>query len=55
MIRFEKRGMEDIMNLEMWRKFQPESDGIDTINDAERPQLHVIQLSARSSSIDMAT
>ena len=46
MIRFETRGMEDIMN--------PESDGIDTLNDAERPQLLVVQLSARSSSVDVA-
>ena len=54
-MRFKKRGMEDIMNPEMWSKFQLESDGIDTLNDAKRPQLLVIQLFARSSSIDMAT
>ena len=36
-MRVKERGMEDIMNAEMWRKFQPKSDGVDTLNDAKRP------------------
>ena len=31
------------------------SDGVDMLNDGERPQLLVVQLSARSSSVDMVT
>ena len=50
-----KRRMEDIMNSEMQRKFQPKSDGVDMLNDAKRPQLLVVQVSARSNSVDMAT
>ena len=54
-MRFKERRMKDIMNPEMRRKFQPKSDGVDTLNDAKRPQLLVVQLSARSSSVNMAT
>ena len=54
-MRFKERGMEDIMNPEMWRKFQSKSDRVDTLNDAERPQLLVVQHLARSSSVNMAT
>ena len=54
-MRFKERHMEDIMNSKMRRKFQPKSEGLDTLNDAKRPQLLVVQLSARSSSVDMVT
>ena len=54
-MRFKERHMEDIMNPKMRRKFQPKSDGVDTLNDAKRPQLLVVQLPARSRSVDMAT
>ena len=53
-MRFKERGMEDIMNPEMWGRFQPKSDGVDMLNDAKRFQLPVVQLSARSSSVNMA-
>ena len=54
-MRFKERGMEEIMNSEMQRKFQPKNDEVDTLNDAERHQLLVVQLSSRSSSVDMTT
>ena len=54
-MRFKERGMEDIMNPEMRRKFQPKSDGVDMLNDLKRPQLPVVQLSTRSCSVHMAT
>ena len=47
--------MKDIMNLEMWRKFQPKSDEVDIFNDEERFQILVVQLFARSSSVNMVT
>ena len=53
-MRVKERGMEDIMNPEMPRKFQLKTDWVDALNDAERPQFFVVQLCARSSSVDMA-
>ena len=43
-MRVKEKGMEDIMNPKMRRKFQLKSDWVDALNYVERPQLFVVQL-----------
>ena len=47
--------MENLMNLEMGWRGEPEGDGIDALNDTEWSQLLVIKFRTWTSSRDVST